>query len=261
MDLIVRPDNDFKLSTDRKTCTHAKWEKGKKRWKAVPNAYGHDRESCIARTPFCEDCYAASSEIWPAVRTLLAHNWRLVQSYEGRPNALAERFTAMVGRSIDLQRKAGVLEPVFRWMWDGELAGPTMATAIRKTAIAHPDCAMWIYSRRPELLRWFVDPTTGEPPANLAVFLSTDRDNVDRMRKAAKRWPWVRLAYSGQDWDETRTLADQAGEKRGLKCPELTGRIPLTNDDGVGACADCRWCLPGGDMGKRGHVAFAIDRT
>lgn len=248
----------LRLSTNRKTCTHARL-KPSGDWAAVPNSFGLARESCEPhKTDFCHGCYAAAIDRrFPAVGRMMADNYAAVMAYENRPDELAEMFAALLDESAAAQRLAGVRAPLFRWQWDGELAHETHATAIARAHEMRPNVRGWVYTRAHKWAHRFRLPSTGRPPETLSVFLSVDRDNVQSARRAIARHPWLRLAFSGDSWDETAELAQAMGERRGLRCPELTGRVPLVDPEtAAGACATCAHCLPGGT----GNVRFSTGK-
>lgn len=250
----------LRLSTNRKTCTHAD-PKGNapNQWRPIANAFGLSRESCADhRTEFCAECYAATiDQLFPSVGRMMTNNYAAVMAYERRPDALAQVFAALLDQSAAAQRLAGVTAPTFRWQWDGELAHQSHATAIARAHEMRPDVRGWVYTRAHKWAHRFRLPSTGRPPETLSVFLSVDRDNLSSARRAMARHPWLRLAFSGDSWDETSELAQTMSQPRGLKCPELTGRVPLVDPETqVGACTACAYCLPGGT----GHVRFSTGK-
>ena len=250
----------MRLSTNRKTCTHADPASTPGQWRAVANAFGVSRESCGPhRTAFCDGCYAAAIDTrFPAVGRMMADNYAAVMAYENRPGELAEMFVALLDQSSAAQRLAGVTAPTFRWNWDGEIAHQSMATAIARAHEMRPDVRGWVYTRAHKWAHRFRLPDTGRPPETLSVFLSVDRDNLGSARRAIARHPWLRLAFSGDSWEETQALAGALDQPRGLKCPELTGRVPLVDPETQqGACTACAYCLPGGT----GHVRFSTGKV
>lgn len=249
----------LRLSTNRKTCTSARLKPSGQWTPAAPNAFGVSRESCEPHlTPFCESCYAARLEkIYRGVRDLMSDNYAAVMAYRNRPDALAEMFAALLDTSAAAQRLAGVAAPIFRWQWNGDLAHETHAYAIARAHEMRPDVAGWVYTRAHRWAHRFRLASTGRPPDNLAVFLSVDRDNLGSARRAVARHPWLRLAFSGDSWEETTALAGALEQSRGLRCPELTGRVPLVDPETTaGACTTCAHCLPGGT----GNVRFSTGK-
>lgn len=252
----------MRLSTNRKTATYCRPKSGGN-WDPIPNAFGLDRTSCEPhKTPFCESCYAEKIErMFPSVGRLMAGNYAAVMEYQNKPAELAEMFTALLDQSAAAQKLAGVPADAvaFRWLWDGDAAHETMFTALARAHAARPEIAGWLYTRAHKWVHRLRLPETGRPPENLAVFASVDRFNVASARRAAARHPWLRLALCGDSWAETAELAGEMGTGRGLRCPELTGRVPLVNSETrQGACAACRYCLPGaaGAAGQAHPVRF-----
>ena len=248
----------LRLSTNRKTCTTARL-KPSGQWAPVPNSVGFSRETCTPHlTEICESCYAAKLErIYPAIGRVMRDNYAAIAPYRGKPAQLAELFAVLLDQSAAAQRLAGVTQPTFRWQWDGELAFPAHAQAISRAHEMRPDIAGWVYTRAHRWAHYFRMRETGAPPENLAVFLSVDRDNLRSARRAAARYEWLRYAFTGDSWDECNELAAKMTEPRGLKCPELTGRVPLNSEGtGAGACTVCAHCLPNG----RGNVRFSTGK-
>jgi hypothetical protein len=249
----------LRLSTNRKTCTSASYRPASEKWEPVPNAFGVSRDACEPhRTPFCEACYAARIEkVYRGVRDLMGENYAAVMTYRNRPEELAEMFAALLDTSAAAQRLAGVTAPTFRWQWNGELCHETHAQAISRAHAMRPGVTGWVYTRAHSWAHAFRLRDTGEPPENLAVFLSVDRDNLRSARRAVARWPWLRLAFSGDSWEETTALAGAMEQARGLKCPELAGRVPLVDPvTTMGACTACAHCHPTGT----GNVRFSTGK-
>lgn len=264
--VTIRPRVDtlkLKVSSDRKTSTHARWRSGAQRWEPVPNAYGHARASCVGRTEFCTSCYAENLERYPTVSALLNHNWQLVQRHLGNVDTLAGMLSEVVARSVEQQTAAGVEFPTFRWHWDGDIPSSAYASAIRRVAVAFPEVRFWLYTRTLSAVSRFATGTPRTTPDNLAVYLSVDRFNVRQAKLVHRRHPWTRLAFCGDSWEETENLAASMGTRKGPRCPELTGRLPMvvpTGDGvGVGACTACAHCLPGG-VAERSNVRFSTGK-
>lgn len=246
----------MQLSTNRKTCTYAK-AKASGGHAPVANAFGCSRDSCLNKTEFCANCYAARIDAWPSVARVMNNNYAALMAYKDRPvGELAEMFGAMLDTSTAAQRLAGVDAPTFRWFWDGDICYGNVARAISLAHETRPNVRGWVYTRAHLWAHRFRLASTGAPPETLAVFLSVDQFNIESAKRAAARWPFLRFAFSADSWAETEQLAQQMNQPRGLKCPELTGRVPLVGDDGRGACTACAHCLPTG----AGNVRFSTGK-
>ena len=247
MKIDVQPDlNWFRLSTDRKTAFFAR-PKGSEvtNGSPDPNSFGLPvgrAGSCKDATDWCEAvCYADSP--WPNVQALLQHNWDMYQQNKHSVHRLVGMLRPLIEESRRWARKRG--EPhVFRWFWAGDIPGRNFAVAMRTVALLYPDSTFWAYTRNFDAV-----PSLG-PVENLTVYLSVDRDNVYAGIPVKAANPWVKLAFCGDTWDETADLAALfEGERKGPRCPELTGKIPLLvwGDEGTGrgACVECGMCLTG----------------
>ena len=120
------------------------------------------------------------------------------------------------------------------------------------------------------------------PAPNLVVYLSVDRHNVDTARQVQQIDPkgWVKYAFCGDTWQETEEIAALFPKQRkGPRCPELTGKVPLIvwesdgeratrrsdaekagvkrvpDRVGKGACVECGMCPKGIN-----NVRFAQER-
>jgi hypothetical protein len=186
------------------------------------------------------------------VKALLQHNWDMYQQNKHSVHRLVGMLRPLIEESRRWARKRD--EPhVFRWFWAGDIPGRNFAVAMRTVALLYPDTTFWVYTRNYDAV-----PSLG-PVGNLAVYLSVDRDNVYAAIPVKAAHPWVRLAFCGDTWDETADLAALfVGERKGPRCPELTGKIPLLvwGDEGTGrgACVECGMCLTGIN-----NVRFASD--
>jgi len=248
----VQPDADwFKLSTDRKTAFFAR-PKGDvvTNGSPDPNTFGLPigrAWSCKDATDWCEDvCYADSP--WPTVKALLHHNWDMYQRNKHSVHGLVGMLRPLIEESRRWARKREEAH-VFRWFWAGDIPGQNFATAMRVIAGLYPDSTFWVYTRNYDVVP-ILEPTRWPAVDNLAVYLSVDRDNVNAALVAKSRNPWVRLAFCGDTWEETEDLAALfEGERKGPRCPELTGKIPLlvwgAEGTGRGACVECGMCLTG----------------
>ncbi len=221
-----------KASYNRKVTPFAVFEpkanKGKGRWKpVVGNTFGLKAgASCPDLTPFCKGCYAASEE----------------------------KVYTSVGRLVAANLEALVVQRVYRIDWDGDLFSRAYAAAWAEVCRRYPDVQFWLYTRS------FVTIQVLDllEVSNLSVYLSVDEDNAACAQDAKRAYPWVRLAFCGRTWDDTEVLASKFdGERKGPRCPELTGRMAMVNaKTGVGACVECGLCVYG-----RNNVRFAIKNT
>ena len=95
----------------------------------------------------------------------------------------------------------------------------------------------WARKRdEPHVFRWF---WSGDIPG---------RNFATAMRTVALLYPYS--TFWVYTWDETAGLAALfEGERKGPRCPELTGKIPLLvwgdGGTGRGACVECGMCLTG----------------
>lgn len=181
---------------------------------------------------------------------------------------MVRALVAIVERSADLQRVAGVVRPAFRWHSDGDIFAAWYARAIRRAVLATPGVDHWLYTRSLGLVRHLLPA-----PKNLAVYISADSFNVVRAAKVAGRYglPVAMLAndraHAVALWARARAVAP--GLPSPILCPAVgkwardaatsgTG-VPghVVGPDGrrstavpggpaVGACIACQVCLPGG---------------
>lgn len=237
------------LSTDRKTTPvmRRKYETGNDAYVRVPNAFGLPAiKSCWGSTPTCEAmCYALKLEnTWTNVSNALERNWQLVEPHLDNPDKLEELLYDVVERSFThMQKWSDPEDWVFRWFWDGDIPTPEFATAVRRVCQRFPQIKFWLYTRTFNVIRRL-------QADNLVVYLSVDKDNVKEARRICKTYPWVKLAFTAESWEATAALARTfPGQRRGPRCPELTGKIPLVvwGEDrmGRGACVECGMCITG----------------
>ena len=237
------------LSTDRKTAPmmQRKYETGNEAYVRVPNAFGLPAiKSCWGSTPTCEAmCYARKLEVvFKGTRDALERNWQLVKPHLHDPDKLEELLYAVVEQSFKYMQKWSEPEDwVFRWFWDGDIPTPEFATAVRRVCQRFPQVKFWLYTRTFNAIRRL-------QADNLVVYLSVDKDNVKQARHTSKTYPWVKLAFTAESWAATEALARAVpDQRRGPRCPELTGKIPLVvwGEDrmGRGACVECGLCITG----------------
>lgn len=252
----------LKVSRDRKVSPYSVWRTAAKRWEPqVANSFGlpsgppASGGSCTGVTEFCIGCYADALEIgFPSVGRLVDHNLAALQACGSNVSRMAELLTGVVdvfvAECCKAERKGATVERVYRIHWDGDFYSRPYAAAWAQVCRAFPDVQFWLYTRSFNV----VDLLAGIP--NLVVYLSVDEGNVTKARAAHKRHPWTHLAFCGATWAETEALAARfPGESRGPRCPELTGKVPMVNAEGVGACVTCGLCVWG-----RNNVRFAQEK-
>jgi hypothetical protein len=239
------------FSRDRKVAPKGYWggmHKGKDRgWVAsIANSFGLPAgTSCPGQTPFCVSCYAVNAENYsPAVKAAMAHNLALLLDCRGNIDAMAALLDVGVTAFERAFDKTGLPEAdrVFRIHWDGDFFDENYALAWRQVMLAHPDIAFWTYTRS------FTPPVDVVPilagVENLALYLSTDEFNWQRAHDVASRFD-VRLALCGIDFRTAREMALDSPGPAPRVCPENRGTLPLMDDNGRGACVECRLCIRG----------------
>jgi len=272
----LKPSGNRKLSP----WMHQKKAGGHEAEVVVKNSFGTLSSECKWMTPFCEGCYAGAAEVYPNVHALLTHNTDLTR---GRSfDELVPLFDRLV-HDVEVQmvkRGVPVGDRFYRPHWDGELDSFEELQAWDQVARYHPDMQVFLYTRGHMLVRTFIANCV--PAPNLVVYLSVDRHNVDTARQVQQIDPkgWVKYAFCGDTWQETEEIAALFPKQRkGPRCPELTGKVPLIvweSDDeratrrsdaekagvkrvpdrvGKGACVECGMCPKGIN-----NVRFAQER-
>jgi hypothetical protein len=242
-------------SRDRKVSALSVWRPGKKRWEPViANSIGLPAgHSCPFATEWCEQvCYADPLEDrFPNVGRLVRHNLEIL-SYNSNVarmvGLLSDLVSAFIAETEKAASKTGRDIPlVYRIHWDGDFFSRRYAIAWREVTDRFPQVTFWLYTRSFE---WVAEAFEGSD--NVTVFLSVDRFNLDTARKVSENHPYVRLAFCGDSWEETEELSRELTGRNAPRCPELTGKVPLVNDQGEGACVACGLCIYG-----RNNVRFA----
>ena len=168
------------------------------------------------------------------------------------------------------KRGVPVEDRFYRPHWDGELDSFEELMAWNQVAGYHPDMQVFLYTRAHMLVRTFIGNCV--PAPNFVVYLSVDEHNVDTAKQVQEIDPrgWVKYAFCGDTWQETEEIAALFPKQRkGPRCPELTGKVPLIvwESDGeraarrsdamaagvkrppervgVGACVECGMCPKG----------------
>jgi len=272
----------LKASGNRKLSPwqHQKKAGGHEAEVVVKNSFGTLSSACKWTTPFCEGCYAGDAEVYPNVHALLTHNTDLTR---GRSvDELVPLFDRLV-HDVEVQmvkRGVPVEDRFYRPHWDGELDSFEELMAWNQVAGYHPDMQVFLYTRAHMLVRTFIGNCV--PAPNFVVYLSVDSHNVDTAKQVQEVDPrgWVKYAFCGATWSETEEIAALfPRQRKGPRCPELTGKVPLIvwESDGeraarrsdamaagvkrppervgVGACVECGMCPKGIN-----NVRFAQER-
>ena len=272
----------LKASGNRKLSPwqHQKKAGGHEAEVVVKNSFGTLSSACKWTTPFCEGCYAGDAEVYPNVHALLTHNTDLTR---GRSvDELVPLFDRLV-HDVEVQmvkRGVPVEDRFYRPHWDGELDSFEELMAWNQVAGYHPDMQVFLYTRAHMLVRTFIGNCV--PAPNFVVYLSVDSHNVDTAKQVQEVDPrgWVKYAFCGTTWSETEEIAALfPSQRKGPRCPELTGKVPLIvwESDGeraarrsdamaagvkrppervgVGACVECGMCPKGIN-----NVRFAQER-
>lgn len=232
----TRVDVALKRSGNRKLSPVIHWRARGSATEGAPvvlNSFGVLSSACKHTTPFCKSCYARQAEKYPGVEALLAHNTVLTTDMDY--DRLVVRFDQMVMDTEIEMVKRGVplAERWFRPYWDGDLRSLEEFCAWNQVAAYHPDMRIYLYTRAHEYVEkaLLISPLMRVPlQPNFQIYLSVDRYNVataQRVKRFDKR-NRVRLAFCGDTWEETEQVAAYFPEERkGPRCPELTGKIPL----------------------------------
>jgi len=243
----------------------------------IRNSFGTLSSECKWTTPFCAGCYAGAAEVYPNVYSLLTHN---TECTRGRSvDELVPMFDRLI-HDVEVEmvkRGVPISDRFYRPHWDGELDSFEELQAWNQVARYHPDMQVFLYTRGHLLVRTFIANCV--PAPNLVVYLSVDPHNVDTAKQVEEIDPkgWVKYAFCGTTWQETEELAALfPSQRKGPRCPELTGKVPLIvwesdgeravrkdaaggkrvpDRIGKGACVECGMCPKGIN-----NVRFAQER-
>ena len=291
----VHTPAELKPSGNRKLSPYQHQKKGHatEATVVVKNSMGTLSSECKWTTPFCEGCYATATEVYPNVHALLSHNTGHIKGK--RWGDLVPLFDKLVhDAEVEMIKRNVPLEDrCYRPHWDGELDSFDELEAWNTVAGYYPDMKVYMYTRAHHLVKQMLNAkgpgsSHGTTPhgiaANLVIYLSVDRYNIDTALAVKNFDPkgLIKYAYCGDTWEETEEVASHfKGERKGPRCPELTGKIPLivweTDDDrdlrrsnameagmsekrvpdrvGKGACVECGMCPDGIN-----NVRFAQER-
>jgi len=253
----------LKASGDRKVTNHAtsKGALGTDATVNDKNSFALSATRCKEeyKTSFCDNCYAAALERFPTIHNALEHNWAVIEPHLHSITGLVDLLRPIIDESVaqKLKRDVPPEKWTFRWFWDGEIPSKAFAQAMSVIAREYPLVKFWVYTRNFDVVRYL-------KAQNLYVYLSTDIDNWEWAKRTKNANPNVMYAFNGLTWADTQQVAELCEEPRGLKCPELTGRVDLVEWSeqttkqgkhiGEGACTVCEYCTHG-----KGNVRFSAN--
>lgn len=221
--------------------------------------------SCPGSTEACKNCYGAGLERYPGFARSASGNLAAIRHLYacGGVREVERALVAIVQRSADIQRVAGVVRPAFRWHSDGDIFSAWYARAIRRAVLATPGVDHWLYTRSLGLVRHLLPA-----PVNLSVYISADAFNLTKAVKVAERYglPVAMLADDRRHavalWARARAIApglpspvlcpvvgkwaDGSGIPGHVVGPDGRRGSAVAGGSGVGACIACGLCLPGG---------------
>lgn len=232
------------LSLDRKVSPGGWYQESRNRMVAsVPNSFGLPAgESCPGRTSFCVSCYGALSEQSLGVYESLSHNFEMLKD-AGTAERMATLLARMVGTYAKEADRLGLSdkERIFRIHWDGDFFSVDYARAWAAVTRVFPEISFFAYTRS------FRPPVNVVPALasidNLSLYLSVDDENLGAALEVIEHYPNLSLAGCADDYSVARTLIPDG--RRSTICPENSGRIPLMERDGTGACVQCQLCVRG----------------
>lgn len=232
---------------------------------AEPNSFGlPSLETCPGSTDTCEEvCYAHDSEGRTATHEKMMRNLdtlKKAETVDGMTEKIRNLVTSyeveadLLGVEKDKRR--------FRIHWDGDFFSVDYAKAWANVINEKPDLKFYVYTRS------FQEDVNVIPTLygieNLDLFMSVDRDNVDRAAEVVKDYPDVRIGYLVDYEEEAGELIDKLGRReshRQLTCPEnmykessTERRLSLLSKRG-GACSRCTYCI---DKPNSWDVVFVI---
>lgn len=190
--------------------------------------------SCPGATSVCETiCYAGKLEkIYKGVKDVLMNNWNLLK------DADEQTMTSLIGDMIEEFRKdceKRNAEKLFRIHWDGDFFSVDYTNAWRNVILANPDTRFWVYTRSEFAVGILKNID------NLALYFSTDSDNLELARQLRKD-EGVKLAYLAKNFAMGKETMKTIIAKAAVPCPENAKKLPLISDKGS-ACVTCGQCV------------------
>lgn len=124
----------------------------------------------------------------------------------------------------------------FRLHWAGDFMNDSYVKAWSSVMKEFPNVRFWAYTRSFTKSTDFIAPLLECP--NLSLYLSCDPVNVEEAKKVFELYEQkhknLGLAWMGNKAPDPETF-------RWVKCPEITGKVKNTKDQG--ACSKCRLCV------------------
>jgi hypothetical protein len=220
----------------------------------IANAFGlpaGDKFSCGGMTAVCESiCYANKLEIlFPAVRTLLMHNWDLLKDadYDTTVTLLDEVICEFEAASD----KRGAVK-VFRIHWDGDFFSANYTAAWLEVIRRHPGVQFWVYTREAA----FAVMVHKANLPNVSLYYSADAANMPVARMLHTTYG-IRLAMLADTFQSGQAQMREITGKVGAKCPEnnKASNFALINTDGS-ACVRCGLCIYG-----KANIVFSASKS
>lgn len=249
--MTVTTSTHLKASKDRKVANVVN-KAGKQA--LIANAFGlpaGDKFSCGGMTAVCESiCYANKLEVlFPAVRTLLMHNWDLLKDadYATTVTLLDEVICEFEAASD----KRGAVK-VFRIHWDGDFFSANYTSAWIEVIRRHPDIQFWVYTREAA----FAVMIHKASLPNVSLYFSADSANMPVARMLNKTYG-IRLAMLADTFAAGQAQMREITGKVGAKCPEnnKASNFALINTDGS-ACVRCGLCIFG-----KANIVFSASKS
>lgn len=248
--------NALKLSTSRKVAPVAHPTKGAliKNCFSLPAGRAF---SCPGATDQCDPaaggyCYAGRDERrFPSVRALVEHNFNLLR--DASIPEMVELLDAAVCEFVKAAERRDVVK-WFRIHEDGDFFSVDYAKAWAIVIRRHPDVTFWAYTRSFTREVNVIPVLSGIE--NLALYVSIDDDNrkIAARKMGAFKRRGVRAAVIA-DIEKVQEVSVKLTGRKSPVCPEIIGKIPLVNEDRVGACIACKMCPKGLQP-----VAFPVHR-
>jgi len=229
-----------------------------------PNSFGIPAvDTCPGKTECCEqDCYAIEAEQRTATHEKLQHNYEALLNAD-TAEGQTEVIRGLISKYSVQADKLGIPKLAaseigeketkrrFRIHWSGDFYSPEYAQAWRNVIEENPDIQFFVYTRS-------FQPDVNVVPIlsgidNLDLFLSVDKDNVDRAFEVLAENSDVRVAYLVDYYEDAEELRAKLGRTKDMgfrefACPEnmrhATGarKLPVVSEKG-GACSRCTYCI------------------